>query len=110
MAALDDGRLDEALRILSTHSPTTATAAGVELLLAKINDSLASMAASADRHYVSVEEWKAIAEKNRKIWFNPAVRRLAQHFYPIAAPVVRRARRAGAWYRTRRDTAAVNPK
>jgi hypothetical protein len=95
--ALSDGRLDDAIRTLGIQPPVTPTATAVELLLVKICDSLTSMAASADRQNISSEEWKAIAEKNRKIWFNPGIRRLAQHVYPLAAPVVRAARRAGIW-------------
>ena len=93
--SLDDGRLDEALRTLGRQPPVTRTAAAVELLLAKISDSQQSMAASTDRRHVSAEEWKAIAEENQKIWFNPSVRRIVQRVYPLAAPVVRTARRAG---------------
>ncbi|MBI2713827.1 MAG: hypothetical protein HYX37_05150 [Rhizobiales bacterium] len=93
--SLDDGRLDEALRTLGTQPPTTPTATAVELLLAKIADSLASMASSADRRIISDEDWAAIAEKNQKLWFNPNVRWFAQHFYPVVAPLVRTARRVG---------------
>jgi hypothetical protein len=93
--AVDDGRLDEALGALGNQPPITPTATAVELLLVKIRDSLASMAFSNDCRFISTEEWKATAEKNQRIWFNPGVRWLAQHLYPLAAPVVRAARRAG---------------
>jgi hypothetical protein len=94
-SSVGDGRLDEALRTLGTQPPITPTATAVELLLAKISDSLESMATSTDRRFMSAAEWKALAEKNQKIWFNPGVRWLAEHVYPLAAPVVRAARRAG---------------
>jgi hypothetical protein len=95
--ALADGRLSEALHTLGTQAPITPTATAVELLLAKMRDSLASMATSTDRRHISAEEWKAIAEKNRKVWFNPSIRRLAQRVYPVAAPIVQAGRRAGIW-------------
>ena len=41
------------------------------------------------------EEWREIAERNRRIWFKPSVRWLAQQIYPLAHPVVQAARRAG---------------
>ncbi len=91
----DDGRLDEALGTLGLQPPLTPTATAVELLLTKITDSLESMTASTDCHFISAEEWKAIVEKNQRIWFNPGVRWLAQRVYPLAAPVVRAARRVG---------------
>jgi hypothetical protein len=52
------------------------------------------MAKSSERRFMPAEEWRVIAEKNCKIWFNPIMRRLAEHVYPFAAPVVRAARRA----------------
>jgi hypothetical protein len=93
--ALVDGRLDDALRSLGTQPPIIPTATGVELLLTKLRDSLKSMAAATDRRHISVEEWKALAKKNRKIWFNPGIRWLAEHAYPLAAPVGRAARHVG---------------
>jgi hypothetical protein len=96
--ALRDGRVDEAVRTLGTQAPTIPAAAAVELLLVKLRESLASMAASADRRSISVKEWQAIAEKHRMIWFNPRLRGVAQRVYPLAAPIVRAARRAGIWH------------
>jgi hypothetical protein len=94
-SALADGRLDAALRSLGTQPPLVPAETAVELLLTKIHGSLASMANSTHRHRVSVAEWKAIAEKNQRIWFNPSILRLAEYIYPVAAPVVWAARRAG---------------
>jgi hypothetical protein len=93
--SVDDGRLVDALGTLGTRPPTIPPASAVELLIAKIRDSVASMASNTDRRVISIKEWKAIAEKNQKIWFRPGVRWFAQHIYPLAAPVVRAARRAG---------------
>lgn len=90
-----DGRLDRALRTLGTRPPITPTAKAAELLVAKIRNSLDSMARSADRRHFSTEEWKTLAEKNQRIWFNPGVRWLAVHVYPLAHPFVQAARRAG---------------
>lgn len=104
--ALADGRLANAVRTLGTEPPVTPTAKAVELLFAKLESSLAAMAASADTRLIGTEEWKAVAEKNRKIWFNPGVRRLAKQVYPLAAPIVWATRRAAIWYKTRH---AVRP-
>jgi hypothetical protein len=43
-----------------------------------MNDSLAAMAASADRCCVSAAEWSAVVRKRRKIWFNPSMRILGE--------------------------------
>jgi hypothetical protein len=56
------------------------------------------MAMSRDRRHMSVKEWSAIVEQNRRIWFNPIVRRIAENIYPVAAPVVHVARRVGLWH------------
>jgi hypothetical protein len=95
--ALNDGTLDRALRTLGKQSLLTPTAAAVEILLRKMSASLALMAASSDRRHVSAEEWRAIATKHRKIWFNSNMRRLGQHIYPLASPIVQAGRRAGLW-------------
>src|SRR5262249_25823296 len=100
--SLADGRLCAALRTLGTQPPITHTADAVELLLSKIRDSLASMASNRRRH-IRTEEWIVIAKNNRKIWFNPSVRRLARTVYPLAAPVVMKAR---IW-KARRDRGYV---
>ncbi len=96
--ALRDGRADEAVRALATQGPTMPTATAIELLLTKIRESLASMEASADCRHISTEEWKTIAEKHRMIWFDPSLRAFAQRVFPLAAPIVRAARRAGIWH------------
>jgi len=95
--SLRDGRVDEAVRALGRQTPTIPVETAVELLLAKIRESLASMQASADRRHFGVKEWNAISEKRRMIWFNPGVRVLAQCVYPLAGPIARAARRAGIW-------------
>jgi len=95
--ALSSGQLDEAVRTLRPKPPTIPVARAVELLIKKIHASLASMEASAKRRRISVEDWKVIAEKNRRIWFRPGLRVIAQTVYPLAEPIVRAARRAGIW-------------
>jgi hypothetical protein len=92
---LADGRLDKALGMLGTQPPIVRAAPATELLRGKIGVSLRSMAASPDRGHISAAEWKALARRNRKIWFKPSVRWLAQHVYPLAHPVVQAVRRAG---------------
>jgi len=93
--ALRSGRVDDAVRALGARPPILPTAAGVEILLAKVDQSLTSMAASADRRRITEQDWKALAAKYRKIWFHPGVRVVAQRVYPLAAPIARAARRAG---------------
>jgi hypothetical protein len=93
--SLNDGRLENAINTLGREAPTTPAAMAVELLVTKLRESLDSLARSADRQYMCAEEWRVIAEKNRRIWFNPIVRRVAERVYPLAAPVVHAARRAG---------------
>lgn len=93
--SLADGRLEAALRTLGTQPPRVPVAIAAELLLSKIRASRASMASSTERRRISAGEWRALAEKNQKPWFNPGVLRVAEYIYPVAAPVVRAARRAG---------------
>jgi hypothetical protein len=93
--ALLEGRLNNAIRTLGTQPPVIAAAAAAETLFAKINSSLAAMAASTDRHRISETDWQAITAKHRKIWFNAGVRAVAQRIYPFAAPLARAARRMG---------------
>ena len=93
--ALRSGRVDDAVRALGSRAPTVPAAAASKILLEKIDQSLTSMAASADRQRISDQDWKHLAAKHRKIWFHPGVRAVAQHVYPLAAPIARVARRAG---------------
>jgi hypothetical protein len=96
--ALADGTLDRALPTLGRQPLVTSTTTAVESLLAKMSESLASMTTSPDRRYISAAEWNTIVSKHRKIWFNPSMRRVSQHIYPFAAPIVHMGRRAGFWH------------
>jgi hypothetical protein len=93
--AVNDGRLDAAVRTLGTRSPVMSTGAAAEALLAKIDESLVSMKSSAERRRIGAAEWKDLAAKNRKLWHASGVRWVAERIYPLAAPVGRIARRAG---------------
>jgi hypothetical protein len=95
--ALADGTLDRALRVLARQPLVTPTTAAVEGLLTKMTASLASMATSPDRRFITAAEWKTIVTKHRKIWFDPRMRRLGKRIYPFAAPIVHAGRRAGLW-------------
>src|SRR5579885_1804660 len=95
--ALDDGRLDAAIRTLGKEPPLTSIATAAELLLEKIHASLASMMSSAERRRMSAAEWQELAAKNRKLWHKPGVRWIAERIYPVAEPIVRKARLAGSW-------------
>jgi len=94
-AALADGRLDAAIRGLSSKPPVVKTESAVAILDAKIESSLAAMAASSNRRTMSAGEWRETARRNRRIWFNPGIRWVAEHMYPVVAPIVRTVRRAG---------------
>lgn len=95
--ALEDHRFAGAICILGKQPSKIAPADAVELLLAKLRTSLASMTASTDRRHVSVKEWRSIFEKHRVIWFNPHLRFAAQCAYPFVAPIARVVRRARAY-------------
>jgi len=94
-SALHDGRIERAIGALGQQKPTIAVADGVNILLNKMKTSLASFESSSDGNHVRVEDWDAVVRKNRMIWFNPALRNIAQRLYPVGAPVVRAARQAG---------------
>ncbi len=91
--ALRDGRIERAVHALASQSPRISATTAVDLLVTKIEESIMSMAANPDRRRLSDEEWKAVAEKHRKIWFNPRLRTFGQYIHPLAAPIVRAARR-----------------
>jgi hypothetical protein len=93
--ALQDGRLEAGVRTLGIKPPVTTTEAAAELLLTKIREAQASMTSSAARRRISAAEWTELAVKNRKLWHQPAVRWMAEHLYPLAAPVGRIVRRVG---------------
>jgi hypothetical protein len=95
--ALSDGTLDRALRMLARQPLVTPTLIAAESMLTKMTESLASMATSPNRRYITAAEWKTIVTKRRKIWFNPSMRRLGKQIYPFAAPIVHAGRRAGFW-------------
>jgi hypothetical protein len=105
--AAKDGRLASAIRALGRQPPITPIATAIDLLFAKISDSKASMRNNTGRHHVTFEDWESIAKVNRKIWFNPQIRCLAQHLYPLAAPIARAGRRLGARYKIRRSTPVI---
>jgi hypothetical protein len=94
-SALADGRLEAALRSLGAQHPTISAETGVDLLLLKIEHSLKLVAGIPAHRRISAAEWKALVKKNRSVWFNPEARWVAQHIYPVAAPIVWTARRIG---------------
>jgi hypothetical protein len=100
-----DGRIDNAVRALGAQPPILGAAAAAEILLLKLDSSLAAMAASTDLCRISEKNWKAVTAKHRTIWFNPGVRVLAERLYPFAAPLARAARRTKIRHRTRRQIA-----
>jgi hypothetical protein len=95
------GQLSDAIGRLGKEVPIIPLGRAVDLLIEKMWDSLTCMAASRERLHISSEQWKNIAKKNRKIWFDHRIRWLAKQLYPGVAPVVWGGRRVGAWYRSR---------
>lgn len=95
--AVTDGRAEKAVRALGTAAPLVSAASAAELLLTKIEKSIASMEAAGERQTISAAEWKTLVEKHRRPWFNSNFRVVAQHFYPMASPIVRAARRVRMW-------------
>src|SRR5262249_52046777 len=93
--ALNDGRLDAAVRTLGPQPPVMARAAAAKLLLPKIDAYSPAITSAAERRRISVDEWAELAAKNSKLWHRPSVRWVAERIYPLAAPVGRMARRAG---------------
>lgn len=93
--ALADGRLEAALRMLAQQPPVLPAASAVDLLLGKITDSVSDMAASEDRTRMGNEEWKDLADKNRRIWFSAVLRQLGKMVHPVAFPLLRAVRLRG---------------
>lgn len=92
------GDLEKAVRTLGSEAPNVPVRTGIDCLLAKLHESIVAMAKNGNRQYMRTDEWRVLVEKNRRIWFNPIVRRVAENIYPVAAPVVHVARRVGLWH------------
>jgi hypothetical protein len=98
-SALRDGRLEQTIRTLAAAEPTISAEQATEMLLDKIERSVAAMRSNhVEPVYVDAGAWAAIARKRRPLWSDPRVRLIAQRIYPLAAPIVRAARRIGAWH------------
>jgi hypothetical protein len=93
--ASSDGRLASAILTLGARTRINQISASLDALIVKIRNSLAAMKTNPTRVFLSEREWTTIVGKNRKIWFNEGVRRFTEHVYPLAAPIVHAARRAG---------------
>lgn len=95
--ALQDSRLEDAVCTLGKGKPMIRPATAAELLFAKLDASLSCLAESGPRRRIGIAEWKHIADKHKRIWFDPRMRSIGQRIYPFTAPVVQAARRAGIW-------------
>jgi hypothetical protein len=94
--ALADGRLANALALLARSAPKTSPRDAAALLFAKIDDSLASFAASTDRRSVSDKSWAHLAARHpaaRPLLKNRILRESARVAYPLLAPLVRAVRK-----------------
>lgn len=90
-----DGRLEAAIKALAPLRPVVPVEYGCTVILAKLKMSLTSMTASDNRVSIPRSEWVAVCRHNQKIWYNPAVRQLAELTYPFATSVISAARRFG---------------
>lgn len=93
--ALQNGSLEAALRSLGKQPPVIGSAAAVEILFDKVDKSLSAMSVSPSRQSMREAQWRVIARKNRRIWFNPFVGWFAERAYPLARFVVHTGRKAG---------------
>ncbi len=95
--ALADGRLEKAVTSLARSSPKIFVREAATLLIAKIEDSLKSFAASTDRRFVNNEGWARLVAKHELPWVlvrSRTLRESARVVYPFLAPVVRAIRRS----------------
>jgi hypothetical protein len=95
--ALTDGRLEKALSLLARSPLKNSTREVSTLFFAKIDDSLASFAASSDRRFISNENWARLTKQHALPWSlvrNRTLRESARVAYPFLAPVVRAVRNA----------------
>jgi hypothetical protein len=97
--ALHEGRIEAALRALSTAEMTIPAAQATEMLLLKLEQSLAAMGTDgAQAEFVGASDWAEISSRRRPLWSDPRLRAVVQHIYPLAAPIVRAGRRIGVWH------------
>jgi hypothetical protein len=96
--AMRDGQIERAQRALTAVEPTISAGQATEMLLDKLERSVAAMRASSTPPvHVDARAWSAIARKQRPLWSDPRVRAVAQRVYPLAAPIARAARRIRTW-------------
>lgn len=94
--ALTDGRLENALGLLARSPLKLSAKESTSLLFAKVDNSLASFAASSGRRFVSNESWTRLVKKHKFPWVvakNRTVREAARKIYPLAAPIARQGRK-----------------
>lgn len=94
-AALDDGRLDAAVRGLSRGAPTVPVDAAADILFRKLDELIKLMTTSPKPRIISNQDWAETARRHRLIWESDMLRGIAQRIYPLAAPLARAARKAG---------------
>lgn len=88
-----DGRLAAALRMLAVQPPLVPVEEACRMIMQKLEASLTAMAACERQVHVARSEWDGVCRRNRRIWYRPALRRLAETAYPLAAPMMAVARR-----------------
>lgn len=94
--ALADNRLETALALLARSPQKTSTREAAMLLFAKIENSLASFAATPDHRLVTNESWARLVTRHSMPWLlvkSRVLRESARVVYPFVAPVVRAVRK-----------------
>ena len=96
-SAVADGRLGRSIASLGSDPRKIDVRESVDLLEAKLVESLDRFRTTQDRRRVGVEDWNSLVHQHRMIWCKPAIRMVAQRMYPLGAPVARLARLIGVW-------------
>lgn len=78
---------------LSAKPPVVAMAQAADLFIGEIRESVAAKAASGSQRRVSVAKWTEFPAI--KLWHQPGISWIAEHIYPLAAPVGGSIRPAG---------------
>jgi hypothetical protein len=92
-AAQRNGSLQAALATLSRTRQMVSTSAAIELLGEKLEAAVSASASTAQAHRISVADWEAIVQRNRRFWTDPWLLRLMQPIFPFVFPVVQATRR-----------------
>ena len=93
-AALGDGRLERAIKTLGREPLETPVDVGAQILLKKLDESLASIASSKSCLTVTADDWYRFVGMPTRIKYSSTVRRISKNVYPVAQPILHAVRRA----------------